>query len=323
MRRVLLLATKDTIALAVGAGYVASGADLIGVSGASRAGVDVVAIDVVSEPGWDLEPTTMLALARRVRAALLDQDFDGVVLTHGLDTIVDTAFLVDLLAGPAADRGGIVLTGASRFLDDPATDGPRNLASALTAAADPEVRGLGAIVCVHDELHAARWARYVDATAPAGFSSAPHPLLGRVLAGRVELAAAGPPRPPAVPGEPAADVALVKTYPGIDGSLLLGLADAGVRGVVLEGTGPGNVPASLLAAINDLTEWGIPVVVTSRSWAAPSHVSGWPCTNLATAVGAVAALELAPEQARVALMVALGAGSVSGVRDWFAALSRA
>ena len=83
-------------------------------------------------------------------------------------------------------------------------------------------------------------------------------------AGRVETLAAPPARPPLVAGEPESDVALIKTYPGMDSVLLTAVVDAGARGVVLEGTGLGNVPVDLFATIGELSEWGIPVVIASR-----------------------------------------------------------
>ncbi|MER7008400.1 asparaginase domain-containing protein [Dactylosporangium sp. NPDC000555] len=319
-RRVLLLATKDTIAQ--GHGSVAAGAELLATIPADRLAADVAVEDVLAEPGWDMTPGTMLALARRARAAIAEDGFDGVVVTHGTDTLEETAYLADLLAGPAAARGTIVLTGATRALDELSSDGPRNLAAAIAAAADPALAGAGAVACLNDELHAARWVTLADAAGVAAFSSAPHPLLGRVTGGKagegVELLAAPPPRPPDPRGDPETDVALIKTYPGIDGGLLTAVVDAGAHGVVLEGTGMFNVPASLLATISDLTEWDIPVVVASRCRTRPVSLDALPLgTGLAGGVGAIGARGLAPAKARAALMVALGAGGVAAVRDYF------
>jgi L-asparaginase len=299
---------------------------------------DVTVEDVLAEPSWDMSPQTMLRLARRARTAIEDDGFDGVVIAHGTDTLEETAFLADLMAGPAAGRGGIVLTGAMRYLDDPSTDGPANLASSIVAAADPLLRGVGAVVSVNGELHAARWVSKVDATSMAAFSSDPFPILGRVSGDRVESLATPPPRPPAAVGDPATDVALVKTYPGIDSALLSTIVDAGAQGIVLEGTGAGNVPVSLFTAINDLTRWDIPIVVASRCRTRPVSASlsdllvpdlsvpdlslpDLPVgVGLAAKVGAIGAGGLPASKAWVALMVALGAGGVTGVRDWFARL---
>lgn len=317
--RVLLLATKDTIAYRRRAGResVASGAELLAAAG--PVGSEVTVVDVTSEPGWDILPTTMLALGRRVRQAA--GDYDGVVLTHGVDTVDETAYLVDLMAGPAAERAAIVLTGAARALDDPDSDGPANLAAALTAAADPAARGLGAVVCAGGELHAARWVTLADVSGPAAFSSAPYGPLARFVDGRVERLAEPPPRPPYGDGEPEWDVALFKTHPGMDPEVLGGLADRGVRGVVLEGTGQGNVPASLFAAISDLIDDDIPVVVASRTRhpAAPGELPR--DMGMAERLGAIPARGLRAEKARIALMAALGdAPGVDAVRHWFTRL---
>ncbi|WP_310738354.1 asparaginase [Microbispora sp. H10949] len=284
-------------------------------------GLEVVTEDVRAEPSWDTSPATMLSLARRVRTALLDEGFDGVVVTHGLDTVEETAFLTDLLAGPAAHRGGIVFTGAVRPLDALSSDGPRNLASSLVAAADPALRGVGAVVCAGDELHAARWVTMADATAVTALSSAPAPVLGRVADGGAEMCAAPPPRPPEPEGEPETNVALVKTYPEMDPVLLTAVVDAGARGVVLEGTGAGNVPVGLFTTISELAEWDIPVVVASRcrTRAVPLEALP-PGYGLAAKVGAIGARGLAPVKARYALMAALGGGGRQAVRDWFARL---
>lgn len=321
VKRVLLLATGDTIAHSRRPAGVASGAGLLETVPPAALAADVVVEDVMAEPSWDTSPSTLLGLARRARSAILERGFDGVVITHGADTLEDCAFLTDLLAGRAAERGGIVLTGAMRYLDDLSADGPRNLASSITAAADPALRGAGAVVCLNDELHAARWVTMTDATSVAAFSSAPFPILGRVAGGRVETLAEPPPRPPAAAGEPETDVALIKTYPGMDSVSLTAVVDAGARGVVLEGTGMANVPVSLFATISELTEWGIPVVVASRCRTREVPLEDLPLgTGLAGKVGAIGARGLAPSKARAALMVALGTGGPRAVRDWFGRL---
>ncbi|MER7282350.1 asparaginase domain-containing protein [Dactylosporangium sp. NPDC000244] len=317
-RRVLLLASKDTIAYR--AGSVATGAGLL--AAASRpADADVTVEDVLAEPGWDASPATMAATARRVRAALGEEGFHGVVVTHGTDTLEEAAYLTDLVAGaasnPATARGAIVFTGALLPLDAPGSDGPANLTAALVAAADPAAAGLGAVACFDGELHAAARVRQAAASRPGAFTSAPHEPLGRVLGGRVTLTAAPPP-PPSPPGEPETNVALIKVYPGIGPALLTAATDAGARGVVLEGTGALNVPVPLLGAVADLVSWDIPVVVTSRARAggAPRSPDG-----LAATVGAILAPDLTAGKAWAALMVALGAeGGVAAARDYFARL---
>jgi len=250
--------------------------------------------DVLAEPSWDTSVSTQLALARRVRNAIAEDEFTGVVVTHGVDTLEETAFLTDLMTGPA--RGGIVFTGALRPLHDANPDGPTNLTAALTAAADPSLRGAGAVICLGDELHASRWATLTS----GGFASTPSPRLGRVIEGKARLTSTPPPRPPHTDGEPETDIALLKTYPDMPPSLLTTVTDLGAQGVVLEGTGEGNVPVELFSAIMGLTSMNIPVVVASRT---PTTEIG-----LSERMGAISAAGLSAPKARMALMVALSKG---------------
>jgi len=299
----LLIATGDLIAHR--ASSVATGRELLELAGPPPE--RVVVEDVLAEPSWDMSVSTQLALARRVRKALAEDEFTGVVVTHGVDTLEETAFLADLMAGPA--RGGIVFTGALRPLSDTATDGPTNLAAALTVAADPALRGAGAVVCLGDELHTARWATLTN----RGFSSTPHPRLGRVIDGKARLTSTPPPRPPVASGEPETDVALLKTYPDMPSSLLNTVTDLGALGVVLEGTGEGNVPVELFGTIMELTSMNIPVVIASRT-----HTTD---IGLAERMGAINAAGLSAPKARMALMVALSkGGGVEAAIRYFASL---
>jgi L-asparaginase len=285
----LLVATGDTMAHR--AASVASGRDLLELAGPPP--MRVVVEDVMAEPSWDTSVSTQLALARRVHKAIAEDEFTGVVVTHGVDSLEETAFLADLIAGPA--RGGIVFTGGFRPLSAANPDGPSNLATSLVAAADPALRGAGAVVCVGDELHAARWASLRD-----GFTSTPRPMLGRVVEGKVRLTSTPPPRPPVVGGEPETDVALLKTYTTMPSSLLTMVTDLGAQGVVLEGTGDGNVPVDLFGTVMGLTQMDIPVVVASRAQTTE--------IGLVERMGAISAAGLTAEKARMALMVALSKG---------------
>jgi L-asparaginase len=299
----LLIATGDVIAHR--AASVATGRELLELAGPPPE--RVVVEDVLAEPSWDTSVSTQLALARRVRKAIAEDEFTGVVVTHGVDTLEETAFLTDLMAGPA--RGGIVFTGALRPLHHADPDGPANLAASLATAADPALRGAGAVVCLGDELHAARWATLTN----GGYASTPHPLLGRVIEGRPRLTSTPPPRPPHPGGEPETDIALLKTYPNMPPSLLTTVTDLGAQGVVLEGTGEGNVPVELFSAIMGLTSIDIPVVVASRA-----HTTE---IGLAERMGAISAAGLSAVKARMALMAALSkGGGVAAATHYFGSI---
>jgi L-asparaginase len=256
----------------------------------------------------------MLAIARRVHAALTEDGFDGVVVTHGVDNLEETAHLTDLLVGPAAALGGVVFTGATRHLDDLSSDGPRNLASSLAVAADPAARGAGVLVCFDDELHAARWARLADPTRPAAFTSAPYARLGAVVDGKAAFVSSPPPLHRRPPAEPESDVAVIRVYSGMPAAVVNTVVDAGARGIVLEGSGAGNVPIELFATIMELTHWEIPVVVVPR---VPVIGRGATGAELAEKAGAIIATGMTAGHARVALMVALGHGGVRAARETF------
>jgi L-asparaginase len=310
--KVLLIATGDTIAQRPGVSQVATGKDLLTHVGPVAA--EVVVEDMLAEPSWDTSVTTMLAIARRAHAALTEHGFDGVVVTHGVDNLEEAAYLTDLLVGPAAALGGIVFTGATRYLDDLSSDGPRNLSSALAVAADPAVRGAGVLVCFDDELHAARWARLADPTRPAAFTSAPYPRLGAVVDGKAALVASPPPLHQRPPSEPESDVAVIRAYSGMTAAMVNAVVDAGARGVVIEGSGAGNVPIELFATIMELTHWEIPVVIVPR---VPVIGRGTTGAELAEKAGAILAPGMTAGHARVALMVALGHGGVRAAREMF------
>jgi L-asparaginase len=316
--RVLLLTTNDlhTYGSVDGQPATLSGARLLARLPAPP-DVSVTVEEVMTGPSWDMPPSGMLTLARRVKDAIIEERYTGVVVAHGVDTLEETAYLTDLLAGEAASRAAIVFTGAVRRADDTEPDGPRNLVAAITAASEPALRGAGAVLCFDNHLHAARWATNLGTT----FSSDPYTSLATIAGNRVVLVSPAPCRPPRPAGQPASDVALIRTYPGMTDALLHAAVNNGAAGIVLEGTGPGNVPTELFTTITELTDWGIPVVVVSRHPDTQQFAADLPhCTGLALTLGAISARGLNATKARIALMVALGTGNARRTREWFSHL---
>ena len=109
---------------------------------------------------------------------------DGVVVTHGTDTLEETAFLCDLTV---SSDGPVVVVGAMRSPDEPSADGPRNLMNAVRVASAPAARGAGAVVAMNDEIHAARWVRKLDSGLASAFGSPRHGPIGRVTPASVDL----------------------------------------------------------------------------------------------------------------------------------------
>jgi L-asparaginase len=311
---VLVLTTGGTIASlpdpATGAKRPAvSGAELVASVPGLAEVADVRVEEVAAESSWNLTPAHMLAVARRANEALAGGDVDGLVVTHGTDTVEETAFLTDLTL--SADRP-VVFTAAMRSPDEPSADGPRNLLNAVRVAAAPEARGAGAVVALNDEIHAARWVRKLDTGLTGAFGSPRHAALGRVTPTELELGTL-PPRGFTI--EPANElsheVALVSAYPGTDGAAMVAVVEAtDAAGLVVEGTGSGNVPGSAEAGIRAVVERGLPVVVATRVPGGSSG-SGYGSPGGGARLrelGAVTAGPLSAGKARLLLMVLLAGG---------------
>ncbi|MBA2575107.1 MAG: asparaginase [Euzebyaceae bacterium] len=276
--------------------------------------------EVARVNGWNIDPATMVRVAERARAALLGGGVDGVVVTHGTDTVEETLYLTDLLAGEATDRGAIAFACAMRSGSDVAADGPRNLLHAAVVAAAPAARGRGALLCVNDEIHAARWVTKTDTTNVSTFRSPPAGPVGAIERGRPRFFLDTPARPPRG-GDVDLDVALLKAYSGMGDRLLRHLVDGDVSGVVIEGTGAGNVPGALVPAIERAIGSGVPVVIASRCWTGRTvPIYGGPGGGVTLdGLGVIRSNGLNGPKARLALMVALGVTrDLDGLRAWFA-----
>lgn len=213
-------------------------------------------------PSPELTLTDLFELGARA-AADVEAGAAGVVVTQGTDTLEESAFVLDLLWGSEAP---LVLTGAMRTPSQPGADGPANLLAAVRVAASTAARDLGCVVVMNDELHAARFVRKTDTSSPAAFTSPLCGPLGRVTEDRVRVVVRPPRwRPLSIPDDAAgAPVALVRAALGDDGRLLSTIAGLGYRGLVVEATGGGHLPASWVPRLEKLAA-GMPVVLASRA----------------------------------------------------------
>ena len=282
-----------------------SAEDLIaGVDGLDRFDPRVEEVEHVN--GWNVRPDVMLQVAARAQAAAADDSVEGVVVTHGTDTVEETAFLVDLLA--TTDKP-IAFAAAMRSGGEIAADGPRTLLNAATVATSPEARGLGALLVLNDELHAARWALKQDSFRVSAFTSPGEGPIGFVTPGDLRVLRR-PPRLPAppIPGAFDRPVPIVQTYTGIEENLIQCVLDAtGSAGLVLEGTGLGNVPGTAERGIRAARERGLPVVVTTRvPTGGTGAVYGGPGGGVTLReLGVIPAGRLSAAKARLLLMTLL------------------
>jgi len=188
---------------------------------------------------------------------------DGVVVTQGTDNIEETSFALDLLV---RDERPLVVTGAMRNPSLSGADGPANIRAAVTVAASPLARGLGTLVVMNDEVHAARFVRKTHLSSLSAFTSPQSGPLGIVVEGRVHLFTRVERRLSARPVGDIAPVALVRCALGDDGRIVSELPRLGYRGLVLEGFGGGHVPEVMVEPLVELVAV-MPVVLSSRAGA--------------------------------------------------------
>lgn len=288
---------------------------LASVGGAAEVDVGPVE-DLAQVNGWNVDPSLMWRLAAVVRRLVARSDVDGVVVTHGTDTIEETAFVVDVLT--TSDKP-VVFAAAMRSADATSPDGPHNLVGALRAAGSPALRGMGAVLCMNDEIHAARWARKTHSSRVDAFTSAPGPVATvdpdgevRHLRGSLERWT--------IPGSSQVDdvtseaVPVLHAYTGMSASALEAAVDtASARGLVVEGFGIGNLPGALVEPIRKLIARGLVVVVSTRvpqggTW--PVYGGPGSGTELASS-GVLGAGTLTTGKARLLLLACL-AGQESG-----------
>jgi L-asparaginase len=263
--------------------------------------------DYARLPGPHVTPHWMWRLKERVEALLAADDVDGVVITHGTDTLEETAFLLDLtLAGEKP----VVFCGAMRTYSEPGWDGPANLTTAVRAALGPQARGRGVLVAVGEEIHAAAEATKWHTQSLHAFRS-PHGPVAILDRGQVVFVRP-PQRAPRIEARRlVTEVDLHVMAAGVDDGLLRASLDRKAAGLVIEATGCGNVPPSVLPGLKAALAQGVAVVVASRCAEGPvgpayGYEGGG---QKLRELGVIFAGELPGPKARIKLMVALGATS--------------
>lgn len=320
--RIAIFFTGGTISMSIdptmgGAAPALSGEDIVArVSGLS----DIAEIDIINFsllPGPHVTPQGMLALARAIADKLKQPEITGVVLTHGTDTLEETAYFLDLYE---QSQKPVVFVGAMRNSSELSWDGPANLIQAVRVASAPEAKGLGVVVAMSEKIIAATEVTKTHSESVDTFQSRDYGALGIIDKDRI-IIARRPAEHEVIPTDTIEDrVEIIKAITGGDGKFIDFALAEGAKGLVIEGFGRGNVPPEYLPAIERATKTGIPVVVTSRcprgrvldTYAYPG--AGKTLTNRGVILGGL----LPAHKVRIKLMLALGAGwSVEKIRASF------
>lgn len=311
--RILIMSLGGTITMTPGAdGTISpnlSAEDLLRAVPRIDAHAEIEAVSALKLPGASLTLDHLLEVSRQIETRL-SQDVDGVVVVQGTDTIEETAFVLDLLV--RSDKP-VVVVGAMRGAAAPGADGPANILSAVLTAASPDAHGLGTLVVLNDQIHAARFVQKQHTALPSAFAS---PLAGPLglVAEHKAIFYARSKRVNALPSAPSgsdAPVALITVGLGDDGRLLKALPELGYRGAVIAAMGVGHVPEWLVPVLEDLART-MPVLLSTRITTGPSFSATYGFSGSETdllARGLVSAGNLPALKARLLLALLLRTGA--------------
>jgi L-asparaginase len=309
---IVIVFTGGTISMrhdpaAGGAVPVLAGRDILRLVPQLNEIADLEVDDFGAYPGPHMTAERMWELRNRVARHLQRPDVEGIVITHGTDSLEESAYLV---ARSLASERPIVFTGAMRTSSDLGWDGPANLGASVRVASSEEARGFGVLVVMGDRIYAGLDVTKAHTHMLDAFESPGLGPLGVVDDGRVVFRRAMPSPydvvdPPSLGGP----VDIVYAYAGAD-SRLLDAARSEGRGVVVAGMGRGNVPPAMVPGIERWLGEGKPVVMTSRALRGRvGRTYGYPGGGRRLHdMGAIFAGSRRPQQARIDLMLALGAG---------------
>ncbi|AXQ78055.1 asparaginase [Streptococcus chenjunshii] len=267
--------------------------------------IQVEAVDFFNLPSPHITPQHMLDLGLYIKETALQ--YDGVVITHGTDTLEETAYFLDTLQLPPVP---LILTGAMRSANELGSDGVYNYLSALRVAAHPQAADKGVLVVMNDEIHAAKYVTKTHTTNVSTFQTPTHGPLGIVMKQDIRFFKAAEQRRRFSIREIKGLVPIIKAYAGMEDGIISLLTADQIDGVFVEALGAGNLPPKAALAMTRLVEEDIPVVLVSRCFngiAEPVYGYQGGGRKLQQA-GLMFVKELNSQKARLKLLIALNAG---------------
>ena len=268
-------------------------------------GVEVHALDFFNLPSPHIKPKHMLALYQKIKEEA--DHYDGFVITHGTDTLEETAYFLDTMEVP---RKPIVLTGAMRSSNELGSDGVYNYLSALRVASDDKAADKGVLVVMNDEIHAAKYVTKTHTTNVSTFQTPTHGPLGLIMKHEILYFKTAEPRVRFDLDRIQGLVPIIPVYAGMTEELLDLLPVDQLDGLIIQAFGAGNVPKETAQKLNALIQEGLPIALVSRCFngiAEPvyAYEGGGVCLQNA---GVFFVKELNAQKARLKLLIAINVG---------------
>ena len=268
-------------------------------------GVEVHALDFFNLPSPHIKPKHMLALYQKIKEE--SDHYDGFVITHGTDTLEETAYFLDTMEVP---HKPIVLTGAMRSSNELGSDGVYNYLSALRVASDDKAADKGVLVVMNDEIHAAKYVTKTHTTNVSTFQTPTHGPLGLIMKHEILYFKTAEPRVRFDLDKIQGLVPIIPVYAGMTEELLDLLPVDQLDGLIIQAFGAGNVPKETAQKLNALIQEGLPIALVSRCFngiAEPvyAYEGGGVCLQNA---GVFFVKELNAQKARLKLLIAINAG---------------
>jgi len=307
-KNILLIHTGGTISMQInnetGSVSPSDSNPILGLSKSLEKYANITEIEAFHLPSPHITPNEMLQLRNLIVESTKKSPVDGIVITHGTDTLEETAYFLDLTTNFDFP---IVLTGAMRSSNELGADGVYNLVEAIRVASSEDARNKGVLVVMNDEIHQAFNITKTSTSSVNTFQSPQYGPIGLITKKMVHIHQTPVTRRYVDIQSLEKRVAMLKVYAGMEGDILESILHLKYDGVVLEGLGQGNVPPQVAEGIKTLLAANIPVILVSRCFngiAEPvyGYVGGG---KMLEDMGVIFATGISGQKARLKLLIGL------------------
>ncbi len=313
MEKILIVFTGGTFSMMIdkstgGAVPYFSGKELLGKIPETKKLAEIDCYDFGKYPGPHMTPELMFSLSSKIKEILKENKYKGIIVTHGTDTLEETAYLLDLTIKTEIP---IVVIGSMKNSSEPDWDGPRNLIDAINVCLNPNAKNIGVLVCLNGEINAASEVTKTFTEEIDSFHSLDFGALGFVQNGRVIFNRLPRKLETIITNKIITNVDLLTVYAGMNEKFFKFSTDSSVDGIVVEALGVGNVPPLAFEGIKYAVEKNIPVVLVSRCPAGETdNIYSYPgAGKWLNEIGVIFTDFLNGQKARIKLMLALGVTS--------------